>query len=193
VLDAAVDQRGYIWFATTEAIEVWDGTAMRTYSPTVIPPGTKVYSLLGQDDSMWVGTDKGLLRYQHFQWQVILPDMVVNAIIPDENGSGLLLGTDQGLVRYENGQSFLWIFNLGNEIIKNPKVTSVAWDGNHHLWTGTAGQGLFNYDGTHWQQFNSATGLPTDNIRKIYTDQLGSIWIAAVTGKSGGALVRFTP
>lgn len=192
VLDAAVDQRGYTWFATSQGIKVWDGVVMRSYAPPVEIPGNVFRALYKQGDGMYVGTDRGLLEYINYQWQIVLPDLSINTIAPDLAG-GLLLGTDQGLVRFDGSQSYLWIINLGSEVISNPKVTSVAWDGNNHLWVGTDGSGLFNYDGSKWSRYNTASGLPTNHIRKVFKDHLGEIWIASVTDEGGGALVRYMP
>lgn len=192
VLAAAQDQRGNIWFATAHEIKAWDGAIMRTYTPPANMASGSIHTLLSQDDSMWVGTDRGLLRYQRFQWTNVLPDIPVNAILADTNGD-LLLGTDQGLIRYDGSQSYFWIINLGERVISLPKITSIARDGSGRLWVGTAGFGAFDYNGSRWEQFNTATGLPSDYVRKIATDAQGAIWIAAVTGEGGGAVVRFKP
>lgn len=192
VLTAALDQRGTVWFATAHEIKAWDGSIMRTYTPPANLTAGSIHALLNQGDSMWVGTDRGLLRYQRFQWTNVLPDIPVNVIMADTNGS-LLLGTDQGLIRYDGSQSYFWIINLGDKVISLPNITSIARDGSGRLWVGTAGFGAFDYNGSRWEQFNTASGLPSDYVRKIYTDSLGAIWIAAVTGEGGGAVVRFKP
>jgi ligand-binding sensor domain-containing protein len=192
ISDALIDQRGYVWFATNQGINVWDGTVMRKNSPAEDMRGNVYHALFEKDGEVWAGTDRGLLHYQRYQWVLALPDMVVNTIAPDVQG-GLLLGTDQGLVRYDGSQSFLWIINLGDEVLAYPKVTSIAWDGNHQLWVGTDGDGLLRYNGKRWEQFNTVSGLPTNQIRKITADRLGTVWISAVTGEGGGALVRFVP
>jgi ligand-binding sensor domain-containing protein len=105
----------------------------------------------------------------------------------------LLLGTDQGLIRYDGNQSFLWMINLGDEMLISPKVTSIAWDGNGQLWVGTDGNGLLHYNGQNWEQYNSASGLPTERVRKVLSDRLGTIWIASGTGEGGGALIHYVP
>ncbi len=192
VLDAAVDSRGYLWFATRSGIDVWDGSVMRSYGPETGLPGSAYLSLLSDTEGMWVGTEHGLVRYARFQWSSPLPNIPVNAILPDTGGA-LLLGTDYGLVRLEGKQSYLWIINLGDDVVINPTVTSMARDKNNHLWVGTEGDGLFLYDGQTWEQFNTARGLPANSIRKVFTDRTGTVWIIAAAGQSGGALVRFIP
>lgn len=192
VISAALDQRGYVWFATTDGIKVWDGTLFRSYD---LPDGVSanmMHVIMEEDGVIWVGTDRGLLRYEKFQWKSVLPEIPIYTIASDPAGE-LLLGTSQGLIRYKDGQSFLWIINLGDQVITNPRVSSIAWDGSGRLWVGTTENGLFSYDGDHWEQFDTFTGLPANNVRKIFTDRFGAVWIAAVTGEGGGALVRFMP
>lgn len=192
VLDSAVDSRGYLWFATRSGIDVWDGSVMRSYGKDTGLPGSAFNSLLPDADGMWVGSEHGLVRYARFQWTTHLPDIPVNAMITEENG-GLLLGTDYGLLRFEDEQSYVWIINLGDRVVMNPVVTSLARDKNNGLWVGTEADGLFLFDGHTWEQFNTARGLPADSIRKVFTDQSGAVWIIVATSRSGGALVRFIP
>jgi ligand-binding sensor domain-containing protein len=187
-----VDQRGYAWFATDYGINVWDGSVMRTYTPSDDLRGNVFRAFLEQEDEIWAGSSHGLLHYQRYQWQEILPDIPINAIAPDP-GRGLLLGTDRGIIRFDGSQSYMWIINLGDEVLDDIIVTSITWDGNGQLWAGTDGNGLLHYDGKQWEQFNTASGLPTNTIRKVYTDRLGTVWIAAATGEGGGALVRYVP
>jgi ligand-binding sensor domain-containing protein len=116
----------------------------------------------------------------------------VYAIAPGE-GNGLLLGADQGLILFDGSQSFQWLINLGDEVMKDIQVTALSRDRRGELWVGTAGDGLFHFDGNTWERFDTARGMPTNNIRKVFTDSQGAVWVAAVTGQGGGALVRFMP
>jgi ligand-binding sensor domain-containing protein len=192
VLHSAVDHRGYVWFASEQAIHIWDGVMIRSYGPSTGLPGSSFRALFEKNGEMWIGTDRGLLHYERFQWYNPLPGLQINAINSDK-AEGLLLGTDQGLIRFVNGQSFQWIINLGNEVVISPKVTSIAWDLVGHLWVGTDGDGLFHFDGERWERFDTARGMPTNHIRKILTDRTGAVWILSATGKGGGALVRYMP
>jgi ligand-binding sensor domain-containing protein len=192
VLDSAVDQRGYLWMAAEQGIHIWDGVTMRFYGPSTGLPGSTFRALFENGGEMWVGTDRGLLHYQRYQWESLLPNISINTITTDRP-NGLLLGTDQGLIRYANGQSYQWMLNIGNDVITDTRVTSAAWDLTGHLWVGTDGDGLFHFDGKQWERFDTSRGMPTNRIQKILTDRTGTLWILAATGKGGGAIVRYTP
>jgi len=192
VLDSAVDQRGYIWFTTERSIDIWDGIIMRSYGPTTGLAGNVFQAIYENDGEMWVGTDRGLLQYQRYRWIALLPGFSVNAILEDPGGK-LLFGTDQGLIRYDGSQVYQWVINLENTVKMNPVVTALSWDLNGHLWVGTQSDGLFYNNGKGWRQFDTTDGIPTNQIRKIYTDRFGAVWIAAVSGPDGGALMRYMP
>jgi ligand-binding sensor domain-containing protein len=192
VMDAMVDQRGFVWMATTQGIQVWDGSVLRVSATPKSLLGNTYYVIKEIDNTIWAGSDQGLLRYQNYQWRVVLPGVSVQSIVTDQNG-GLFLGTESGLIHYDGSQSFLWIINLGDELVISPKVTSITWDGLGQLWVGTDGRGLFRYNGKRWEQFNTASGMPSNDIRKVFTDVQGTIWAAVATGEGGGALVRYVP
>jgi len=191
VMDAAVDLRGFVWMATSHGIHVWDGGSLRI-SSTPKSLSNTFYVIEEVNGIIWAGTDSGLLRYQNYQWRVILPGVSIKSIASNRDG-GLLLGTDDGLIHFDGNQSYLWIINLGEEVLIHPRVTSIAWDRSGQLWMGTNGDGLFRFDGKRWDRFSTVSGLPSDYVRKVYTDQTGAVWAAVVTGKGGGALVRYVP
>lgn len=191
VTDATVDLNGRLWMATSHGIHVWDGESLRI-SATPKRLLSNFYVIEEIRNKIWAGTNQGLLRYENFQWQVVLPGVSVRSIVSDRKG-GLLLGTDNGLIHVDGSQSYLWIINLGEEVLIGPQVTSITWDGLGQLWVGTNGEGLFRYDGKRWDRFGTTTGLPSDYVRKVFTDRAGTVWAAMVTGKGGGALVRYIP
>jgi ligand-binding sensor domain-containing protein len=193
VLDTAIDQRGYVWFATDQGLNMWDGISMRGYDSTTTGlPTDRFQALLAVDGSMWVGTDRGLLRFNRFTWELALPGVSVQSIAV-EGSDELLLGTDQGLIRFRDGQAYYWIVNLGKDVYLSPNITDVIVDKQGKVWAGSAGDGLFVYDGSTWQHFTTANGLPANSIQSIYLDKLGGVWIAATTGAGGGGLLHYMP
>lgn len=192
ILDAALDERGYAWFATEKGIDIWDGVAMRSYGPGTGLPGNVYHALFEQGGTMWVGSDQGLLRYTDYQWSVVLSGISVNAIALDLEDR-LLLGSDQGLIVFDGSQGFQWLINLDTLVLKDLQVTAVSQDKRGDLWVGTRENGLFHYTGLAWERFDTSRGMPTNTIRTVFIDHLGAVWVAATTGQGGGALMRYKP
>lgn len=189
---SAIDWMGRLWFGTDNGLMLWSGGVLRPHNPPEEQAGSIYQAMAADQTGMWVGTDRGLLRFERYQWQSVLAGLSVNTISDDQDGD-LLLGTDIGLVRFKDQQTYLWIINLGEQVITNPAVTSIAWDGEDNLWVGTMDHGALYFNGSQWEQFDASNGMPSNTIRKVFRDRLGTIWFAAVTGQGGGALVRFVP
>jgi ligand-binding sensor domain-containing protein len=192
LLSSIVDWNGRLWLGSGQGLVLWDDPHLRPFNPQNTLPGNVFQSFLRDGEGMWVGTDMGLLHYERYQWRLVLRQLSVRAIAQDGKG-GLLVGTDQGLVRMDGQQVYLWVIPLLDEVLTTPQVTSIAWDGSGNLWVGTENNGLLMFDGSRWESFNTANGMPTNTVRKIFADRMGTIWVAMVTGHSGGALLRFVP
>lgn len=61
-------------------------------------------------------------------------------------------------------------------------VTSSLQDSNGDLWFGTSTEGLYKYDGTSFTNFDSSSGLCSDQIWSVYQDDKGLIWMATNRG-----------
>src|SRR5579872_1055432 len=62
----------------------------------------------------------------------------------------------------------------------NAAVREIVQDGLGFIWVGTS-NGLFRYDGEHFQQFGRSEGLANSSIRCLHKSRDGSIW--AITGQ----------
>ncbi|MCX8081087.1 MAG: SpoIIE family protein phosphatase [Bacteroidia bacterium] len=67
-------------------------------------------------------------------------------------------------------------------------IQAVTSDNVGHLWIGTKGFGLMNYDGYNLKIFNSACGFPSDIIQCLYFDHENNcLWI----GTTGAGVIFF--
>ena len=66
----------------------------------------------------------------------------------------------------------------------NSAVTSLLQDRTGFLWVGT-GNGLFRYDGAHFQRYGVEEGLPGASVRCLKEGPDGSLWVL-----TGGGLAR---
>ncbi len=74
--------------------------------------------------------------------------------------------------------------NYGPDDGLNTAVSVILQDRTGFLWVGT-GNGLFRYDGAHFQRFGLEEGLPSSSIRCLLETQDGTLWVA-----TGGGLAR---
>jgi ligand-binding sensor domain-containing protein len=65
-------------------------------------------------------------------------------------------------------------------------VTSFTRDGNNHLWIGTSGNGVFDYNNVTFTPYTTTSGLPNNGVNALLTDHLGRVW----AGTNGGLAMR---
>ncbi|TGE21118.1 sensor histidine kinase [Hymenobacter metallicola] len=185
------DAAGGLWVGT-ETDGLW-------YLPAVGParavgrqaggPGEAIRALfLDQQQHLWIGTNKGLVRYQpatntfttyqHQNGQALsLPDDVVMSVFQDRSGL-LWTGTEGGISSFEARASAF----TGYPEPKGP-VWAVCEDGAGRVWVGTESQGLICYDASTGQrrQFRhdptDAGSLSEDFVRALCIDKRGRLWV----------------
>ena len=70
----------------------------------------------------------------------------------------------------------------GPEELTNDFIDAVYTQGN--LWLGSRTYGVFRYDGTAWQQFDYGDGLAHNEVRSIFQDRDGAVWVGTAEGVS---------
>ena len=63
----------------------------------------------------------------------------------------------------------------------NLNIASMVQDRTGYLWVGTQ-NGLYRYDGTEFQSFGVAQGLPERMVENLYVGADGTLWVATTTG-----------
>ncbi len=63
----------------------------------------------------------------------------------------------------------------------NLNIASLAQDRTGFLWVGTQ-NGLYRYDGSQFQSYGVAQGLPERMIQDLYVGMDGTLWVATSTG-----------
>ena len=71
--------------------------------------------------------------------------------------------------------------NFGPDDGLNTAVSVILQDHTGFLWVGT-GNGLFRYDGAHFQHFGLEEGLPSSSIRCLVESPDGTLWVATGRG-----------
>jgi signal transduction histidine kinase/ligand-binding sensor domain-containing protein/DNA-binding response OmpR family regulator len=151
VQDLLQDRKGFLWFATTDGLNRYDGRNFQIYRRSLSDKrslsSNEVTCLLeDKKGRIWLGTRSGGISQF------------------DSSGTHFnhLLKTTKGAD------------------ISTAVVNSLAQDENGNLWAATHGLGLLliDPDTKKVQQFNTIKGnLPGDHILRVYPDKKGNLWI----------------
>lgn len=198
VLDICQDSKGYIWFATRNGLNKYDGAKFTVYKHddnnpqslsdshiTVLLPDTK-------NEGLWVGTTNGL-NYLDLKTNQITsyqqedyPDMAGNNIASlCFNRSGhLWIGTRTGLsVWLPESRTFKKLLLDGK--LKQEPVTALYTDTSGQLYIGTHTQGLLVCNPQlklirHLSK-QSTPALSDNAISRIFEDSRRQLWIGTET------------
>ncbi|MGV3601612.1 MAG: two-component regulator propeller domain-containing protein [Dyadobacter fermentans] len=185
------DRRGFVWFATEDGLNRFDGYKYTHYKHDPAQPASIhdsfVLSLLEDEaGKMWVGTSTGLDRYDRdtdgfMHYPHPRRNLAIHTIFRDSRNR-LWLGTDKGLYLFDRARGTYQLFTYAGLDARagSEFVTSIAEGPGYMLWIGTE-HGLFNLD--------AATGKMTAfHPRKPAENRLNSEWIKALLHDSNGNL-----
>lgn len=212
VNDILQDSKGFLWFATDDGLNRYDGYEFTVYKnipgdSTSISDNSINKLIEDRNGNIWVATkDGGLNRFnrktEHFiRYQAdpsdpsSLSDNFVTSLFEDRSGV-ILIGTQKGLDIYQpEHDSFIHYQSEpgnGNSLQGN-WITSIYEDHNGILWLGTQNSGLNRFDRetgnfSHYQNSPGDRKSLSDNwVVTIYEDRENKLWI----GTQGGGLNRF--
>jgi ligand-binding sensor domain-containing protein/serine phosphatase RsbU (regulator of sigma subunit) len=208
------DKSGYLWFATQEGLNKYNGYEFKVYqndpSDSTTISNNNIFSLIQDTDGyMWLGTENGgLNRFDPISGTAI-------RFIHDENNPKSICSNNvYSILESKNGYLWIGTWEAGIDVLNrktgeiisrykhDPKdENSVAAGGiwNIHedseglIWISTWGGGLDRMDPktgafTHFKHdANNPSSISNDIVGPIYEDQNGKIWIATW----GGGLNRF--
>ncbi|MFW2403423.1 MAG: two-component regulator propeller domain-containing protein [Gammaproteobacteria bacterium] len=211
VMGILQDTQGFMWFATENGLNRFDGYEFRQYhgdrrDPGALP-GDWIWEI-AQDAAgdLWLATEGGgLVRWEHQRDRFTayrsgpdgLPSDLVRAVMTDPRGV-VWAGTRQdGLVRLDPGSGAITHYrhefddpaSLGNDMIY---ALHAGRDGE--IWVGTdAGLDLLDSDTGAFTHFrhdpNDTSTLSNGRVIDIEQDHTGALWI----GTFGGGVNRLDP
>jgi streptogramin lyase len=150
-----------------------------------LPQSTVLAIAQTRDGYLWVGTEKGLARFDGIRFTVYNKDNTpaleherINALLEDNEGSLWIATYGGGLGCLRDGK---FKFYKTSEGLPSNTVMSLALDQSGTVWIGTM-KGLARFSEGRFTVFTIKDGLSSDDARKMCVGPDGSIWTASING-----------
>lgn len=217
VYDVAKDEQGFIWFGTADGVKRYDGYNFISFRhdkdvSSSLSNNSVGAMLIDKKNRLWVGTWGGGLNlyqrktqnFKHYLHDNANPSTLggnkIQAIFESRSGQ-VWIGTNGGGLNLYNDvdDTFVrYVHNPNDEsTLGHNRVWSIAEDPNSNIWVGTS-EGLYkkNHSSQQFERFgDSAEGLDHPEVRSIYIDDKGAIWLATRNsfGRFYPNLNRYSP
>jgi len=200
------DSKGFMWFATEDGLDRYDGYNFTVYKNNPEDSSTisdnfiwTVYE--DKNGNLWVGTnsggickfDRSLEKFTTYKNNPNNNNSLifnnVRAIFEDNNGF-LWIGTENGLDKFnvKEGRFTHYRHDPNNpHSLSNNVVLAIYEDRSDDLWVGSDG-GLDMYDYKHNRFINyshkpnNPNSLSNNIVLSIYQDYEGTIWVGTLNG-----------
>lgn len=186
IKDAFEDREGNIWVATFGGgLANMLNASFTSYDFKKELKDNNIHAVCFDKDGYWVGGDKGLVKVVQGITRTTstygvgngLPSDVVTSLYVDSKGT-LWIGTDKsGIYQLRKGSSRIDGFFKGENSLSN-SVNSINGNGDV-VYVGTKnGVYQFNLTTKKQEHFSTLQGLPHNDIKQVYVDTKGIVWIA---------------
>ena len=200
------DNRGFLWIATEEGLNRFDGFTFTPFrhapeDATTISNDVITDMVIDSDGFLWIGTFGGGLNkfdpYNTVSHRIgidkLSSDRIQSLFIDSRNR--IWVGTfEHGLDVIETGQDEYQYgnFQLHQDAITHPSITAFTEDFQGKIWVGSDGGGISIYDPDNgqWTKLETLPGasiLGSVSVRSLMTDHAGNIWI----GTAANGLYRY--
>ena len=150
-------------------------------------PNDWVYGLaMGKNGEVWMATEGGLARFKDGKWS--------NWNHKQGQGADYDLVKDQ--IQFTNDPARYSKHHTRQKTEMDLEKVNVAYNPNYivallvddegSVWAGTWGGGLAHFNGTTWENFTVADGLPANHVFSLHRDNAGRMLV----GTSNGLAVR---
>jgi signal transduction histidine kinase/ligand-binding sensor domain-containing protein/CheY-like chemotaxis protein len=200
------DNQGFLWVATHDGLNRYDGYEFKTYEHDPQDPHSLTANyissvFLDNKGALWVSTASGLNRYdtQNDRFERFVHDPNnsnslsnnnVRTVVEDRRGI-LWIATYGGLNWYDRVSNRFGHFEHQNNDPKGLAANNIRilyLDGKDQLWIGTRSNGLDKFDSVsgHFEHFKNQKDNPHslshDRILSITEDAQGQLWVGTVGG-----------
>jgi ligand-binding sensor domain-containing protein/PAS domain-containing protein len=204
------DKKGFIWFATQNGADRYDGQNIINYrhnpeDTTTISGNDAKVIFSDSKGNLWIGSNNGLDLYNTGENNFIrfchskLDTALGNVEDLDEDSRGKLwIAASTGLYAYNSSTGELEIFRNEpgrKKILPDNTVFRLMVDSDNKVWISVLNKGICIYDQSK-KRFKCYSNDPLDDksisgnrIERFYQDQTGNIWI----GTFNSGLNMFNP
>lgn len=184
------DRFGFLWIGTMGEglfrMNIQTGKWRRIEENPIAYYGN-ILNIAGSGNEVWISTLNGVARFQLKESNYDLAEKIgyINYNKKDGIGSDYVyhilidkkdrvwLATDgAGVTVFENG-TFTNFF--AHKLFPAKVAYSLTEDRNQHIWVSTYNDGLFEYDGKQFIQYNTKNGLTDITITSIAVDDFNNI------------------
>ncbi len=192
------DKHGFMWFATLDGLDKFDGYEIVTYyaghKDGELPDNVIncVYTTADDKEQLWIGTaDHGICLYDpvfdkflNFKHNKDTQSLVNDHITAFCGTSNVLwIGTEKGLSKFDQKNKQWQNFTSENAPFESDFITSLLFDKDDNLWIGTK-NGILVLD-TALNKFkiiNTIDGISINYVTAMSIDVYGNIWIGTPVG-----------
>jgi ligand-binding sensor domain-containing protein len=177
------DNTGGIWVSTDTIVARYDGKSWTTFNIGDIfgiPPLTSLINSIAIDNqnTIWVATTEGILHLDGANWKIYttadgLTDNDIAGLYQDKSGNIGAYGYGSGLYLF-NGTTW-------QVFLPDDHIFDIAEDQNGNIWLATD-HGVVKYDGTDFQSYTTADGLPGNSIHAIIIGINNDVWCGTSYG-----------
>ncbi|MDR3220255.1 MAG: response regulator [Dysgonamonadaceae bacterium] len=196
------DSQGYIWVATENGLNKFNGCNYITYSEqkndSTSLKGNYVYEILEDRHGIfWVGTMKGLFQYDR-NTDSFHPFLIrgenpyyldrVIWILEDKKGNIWLSNPGNGIICLDAKTLKPTFYNAANSDIKDVNIDNAYEDALGNLWLGTYSNGIYVFDTetkavSHYMYDPLvSTGLRNNRILSVCEDTFGRVLVGTMGG-----------
>ena len=198
VMDIFQDSKGYLWFATKNGLNRFNGKEYIIYrredgNEQSLSNNSITSIAEDRNGNLWIGTSNGLNRIdlntnRIKRYSVEINGSITNSIatIYTDHSGHLWIGTYSGLSRYNSDNDSFESFSLDGEL-DNTAVATIFEDSTGKFWIGTRNKGVFLCDNqmnliSHFSTETKNMRINNNDITSIYEDAKKQIWIGSKYG-----------
>lgn len=192
VTDIIQDHSGYIWIATRDGLNRFNGYAIRNFKHNPENRNSlfknRISCLeLDKDGNIWIGTRRGVSIYNVRKQKFF--NLAIEAVSALEKGAdgNMYIGTHSGCIYEINSEKLdyskgTWNLSVGCRFKIDANVSTMLFE-NNQLWIGSKNAGLFLFrdiyntkkqDGMQLSEFGF--------ILSIYKDSSNKVWCSSKSG-----------